>query len=40
MIIYVKNNFDVKNKIGDISVRRGSLIDLCIMPQVYKVELE
>ena len=38
--LYRVYNFDKDKKIGNISVRRGSLKDLCIMPQVYKVELE
>ena len=38
--LYRVYNFDVKNRIGNISVRRGSLKELCITPQVYKVELE
>lgn len=38
--LYRVFNFDKKKKQGELSVRRGSLRDLCIMPKVYKVKLE
>ena len=38
--LYRVYNFDMKTRRGEISVRRGSLRDLCIMPQVYKVKFE
>lgn len=38
--LYRVYNFDMKKGCGEVSVRRGSLRDLCIMPQVYKVEFE
>lgn len=38
--LYRVYNFDIEKGVGDIAVRRGSLKDLCIMPQVYKVDLE
>lgn len=36
--LYRVYNFDTNKKQGEISVRRGSLKELCIMPQIYKVE--
>lgn len=38
--LYRVYGFDMKMQIGQISVKRGSLKDLCIMPQVYKVKFE
>ncbi len=38
--LYRVFNFDEKKKQGELSVRRGSLKDLCIMPKVYKVKVE
>jgi len=38
--LYRVFNFDMKKQQGELSVRRGSLKDLCIMPKVYKVKLE
>ena len=38
--LYRVYDFDMKKKQGSISVKNGSLKEFCIMPQVYKVELE
>lgn len=38
--LYRVYNFDKKTKRGEISIRRGNLRDLCVMPQVYKVMFE
>ncbi len=38
--LYRVYDFDMKKKHGKLSVKNGSLKEFCIMPQVYKVELE
>ena len=38
--LYRVYNFDIKKKIGKISVKRGSLKDLCVSPYIYKVSFE
>ena len=38
--LYRIYNFDVEKGIGKISVRRGSLKDLCVSPYIYKVSFE
>jgi len=38
--LYRVYNFDMEKQWGELSVRRGSLKELCIMPQVYKVKFE
>ena len=38
--LYRVYDFDMKTKQGRISIRQGSLRELCVMPSVYKVVLE
>ncbi len=38
--LYRVYNFDKEKQCGELSVRRGSLRELCIMPKVYKVTFE
>ena len=39
-VLYRVYNFDIKKKLGNIAIKRGSLRELCIMPQIYKAEFE
>lgn len=38
--LYRVYEFDMKNVQGKYSVRKGSLEDLCLVPQTYRVDLK
>lgn len=38
--LYRVYEFDMKNVQGKYSVRKGSLEDLCLIPQTYRVDLK